>query len=123
MNEFDSAMVYANQALNVSKKYHFDFLALKSVDMRAAIYSYTSDFVKASKEYFTAIKMGGKIHKRHTINGHVNLSHVFLMLSNNKKCREYGNKAYKLAIKHNDTAVTTLNILSIYGRHIRSSLK
>lgn len=115
LNEFDSALVYADKALAISKKYHFALLEVNSIDLRGSVYSYMGDYEKASKEFFLVISKAEKIHERHSVKGYANMGHVFLMLTNNKKCRIYSEKGLKLAEKHKDTAVmvTTLNLLGL----------
>lgn len=115
LNEFDSALVCANKACAISKKYHFALLEVQSIDLRGSVYSYMGDYEKASKEYFKGISLAEKIHERHSVKGYANMGHVFLMLTNNKKSRSYSEKGLKLAEKYKDTAVmvTTLNLLGL----------
>jgi len=118
LNEFDSTVVFADVALGLSKKYHFDLLVVKSIDLKGTAYSYKGEYDKASKLYFNALGKAEKIHERHTVKGYSNMGHVYLRLNNNKKCRKYSETGYALAKKYEDTAamITTLNLIALIDK-------
>lgn len=118
LNEFDSAKYFADQSLELSKKYNLTVNVIKSHEMIGNVYSYKGAYEPAMDEYFKAIKLAESFDERYAVTSYANIGHVFMKTTNYKKSTKYCDKALNLGKKYKDTAaqITSLNLLGLIAK-------
>jgi len=118
-NKIDSALDYALVALNIADRSNEGKLKVQAHNVVGGIYSYQNQNDKAANEYFLAVRIAEKTDKKLALTPYANLGHVFKMLGNYNKCREYSERGYKLAKEYKDTSIMmiTLNLLGLVEYH------
>lgn len=119
LNEFDSSLYYAKFALRVADKSKDPSLQIQSHNVLAGVLSYMSEYDKAAEEYYLTYKLAKKHDELKAIVACANLGHVFNMVGNYVKSREYSERAYKQAVENQDTSIAlmTLNLIGLADYH------
>jgi tetratricopeptide (TPR) repeat protein len=114
-NQMDSAMIYANIALDYSKKVNIAHLSVLSYAMKANVFHYDGKYDKAIENHFSAIRIAEKTNPKDAIRSYTNIGLLFKDLGNIEKARKYTTKSYRLGKKYNDTpvVVSALNVLGL----------
>lgn len=118
-NESDSALFYAKYALKIAEKIKDGKLQVQSHNVIAGILSLQGHHDLAADEYFLTIQLAEKHDPSKIAMGYANLGHIFKMINNLPKCREYSQKAYDQAKKQKDTSIMimTSNLLGLVDHH------
>lgn len=119
LNEYDSALYFAEESLKLAKKSHAKNTVLKAHEMIGNVHVYTQSYDKAVNEYLSAIRIGEAIGERNSITSYSNLGLVFLKTKNYAKAREYVNLSLDLSRKYNDSInmATCLNNLGLIEKN------
>lgn len=117
-NEIDSAMHFAEIALDLSERLGDKLLIIKSHDMKGSVYSYKGTYDKAVDEFFKAAKIAEKIDVKHALTSYANIGHVYKVTGNIGKSTEYCEKSLRLGKKYSDTSVmiTAHNLLGLIDK-------
>lgn len=118
-NQMDSALYYANVAVDVANRSSIPKLQVQARNVKAGILSYMGQYDKAADEYFASIRLAEKHDPELALAPYVNLGHVFKQIGNIPKCLEYSTKAYSLAKQKKDTSIMliSLNLLGLAEYH------
>lgn len=118
-NELDSALIYAKQALRIADKAKDGKLQVQSHNVLAGILSYQGHQDQAADEYFLMIQLAEKYTPEKVCVGYANLGHIFKVIGNIKKSREYSEKSLQIAKKQKDTTIIliSLNLLGLNDYH------
>jgi serine phosphatase RsbU (regulator of sigma subunit) len=111
-------MHFADQSLELAKKFNLTVNVIKSHEMRGNVFSYKGAFEPAMDEFFKAIKIAEPFDERYALTSYANVGHVFMKTTNYKKSTKYCDKALNLGKKYKDTAVqiTSLNLLGLIAK-------
>lgn len=115
LNDFDSALYFANESLRLAKKTHSAIAIVRAYEMKGNVYVYTEEYDKAIKEYLLAIKKGEGSLERNILSAYSNIGLVFLRTENKPKAMEYCQMSLDLGRKYHDSAivVSALNNLGL----------
>lgn len=118
LNEFDSAMFFADESLRLSKSMKLKKSEIQSYEMRGNIYSYRGLYESAADEYFKSIQTAEAFDEKLALTSYANVGHVFMKTTNYEKSKKYCNKSLRLGKSYKDTAVqiTSLNILGLISK-------
>ncbi len=119
LNDFDSAMFFADQSLAIATSIKSDEYIIKSFEMKGSIDTYTESWESAVKNYLTASERAERTNPKLALTSYANLGLVFKRTKNIQKSEKYIRLSLKLAEKYKDTSViaTSLNNLGLHEYH------
>ncbi len=119
LNDFDSAMYFADQSLALANSIKSNEFIIKSFEMKGSIDTYTESWESAVKNYLTASERAERTNPKLALTSYANLGLVFKRTKNIKKSEKYIRLSLNLAEKYKDTAViaTSLNNLGLHEYH------
>lgn len=118
-NQTDSALFYAKLSLDIAEKAKDGKLQVQAHNVIAGVLSLLGHHDLAADEYFLNIELAEKYDPNKVATTYANLGHVFRVINNIKKSREYSEIGYDLAKKKKDTTIMlmTLNLLGLNDYH------
>ncbi len=119
----DSTILYAQQALDLSKKIQFANGQIKSLNFIGVAYRNKGNYSKASKYYFDALKAAEKANNKEQIGySSINIGNVYVYQTNYQEAIDYFNKALKTAQSLGNKGMIAYCYVNL-GRAFRSQKK
>ncbi len=119
LNEIDSAMYYANEAVELANKMNDKILMARARGRKAGTYYSKGKYDKASEEYFESIKIAEQVHERFAIGSYLGIGQVYRKTGNKEKAEEYALRSLRLAEKYKDTSamMSANNLMGIISKN------
>jgi tetratricopeptide (TPR) repeat protein len=102
-NDYDSAMVFANQSLRRAKKLPEGKLLVESYEAIGNVHSYTGSSNKAVDNYLLAVKVADRTNPADAATSYNNIGLIFKNIGNPTMAREYQDKCEKTSRKYKDS--------------------
>jgi serine phosphatase RsbU (regulator of sigma subunit)/tetratricopeptide (TPR) repeat protein len=102
-NDYDSAMIYANQSLTQAKKLPEGKLLIESYEAIGNVHSYTGNSNEAVNSYLKAVKIADRTNPGDAATSYNNIGLIFKNIGNAAMAREYQDKCEKTSRKYKDS--------------------
>lgn len=128
LNKIDSAMIFAEESILLSKSIPAGKLLVRSYELKGAVYHFQTKYDKAINFYLKAVSVAERTNKEDAATGYVKIGIAFRQTGNRKMALEYQLKALRYSRKYHDSislagSLNNLGILAKIDKDYVKSLK